>query len=63
MTSPIVTVHLAALGIYVATCLYLLVVVLPRAALAADARTQRRRLAAAFRVLNPAAIGASASFS
>ena len=58
MTSPVVTVHLAALGIYIASCLYLLLVVLPSAVLAADARIQRRRLAAAFRILNPTAIGA-----
>jgi uncharacterized membrane protein len=58
MTSPVVTVHLAALVIYIASCLYLLLVVLPSAVLAADARIQRRRLAAAFRILNPATIGA-----
>jgi uncharacterized membrane protein len=58
MTSPAVTVHLAALGIYIAACVYLLVIVLPRAALASDPHIQRRRLASAFRVLNPVAIGA-----
>jgi len=56
--SPLVSVHLAALGLYVATCLYLLLVLLPSAAFAKDARVQRRRLAAGFRILNPAAIGA-----
>jgi uncharacterized membrane protein len=58
MASSVVTVHLAALGLYIASCLYLLLVLLPSAVLAADARIQRRRLAAAFRILNPAAIGA-----
>jgi uncharacterized membrane protein len=58
MLPPVVTMHLVGLAVYLATCVYLLLVLLPSAALAKDAGIQRRRLAAALRVLNPAAIGA-----
>ncbi len=58
MTFLLVQLHLAALVVYVGTCLYVLAVALPVALRKPDAETQRRSLARSFRVLNPVAIGA-----
>ena len=50
--------HLAALAIYLASCLYLVVIVFPSARGFQDPIMQRRFLARAFRLQNPLSIGA-----
>jgi hypothetical protein len=55
---PLVILHLAALGVYIASCLYLLVLLLPAARREPDPARQRERLAGGFRVQNPVSIGA-----
>lgn len=52
------TLHLAALATYLGSCLQVILVVLPCAAVFTDPASQRRYLARAFRVQNPVAIAA-----
>jgi hypothetical protein len=58
LLDPLYLSHLAALALYLASCLYVILVLLPIAAATKDARAQRRLLARSFRILNPVAIGA-----